>query len=112
MNIAQHGITGTPLTLVGQFADYGIRKGNVGTNWQNIAHECLPEDLMQAMRDWAKKEGKDIKFATKQFYAEIDSIPEEYKKKTEQAAYESAMEFIKAFRATGTATLFLESGII
>jgi fructose-bisphosphate aldolase, class II len=112
VNIAQHGITGTPLALVGQFADYGIRKGNVGTNWQNIAHECLPTDLMQAMRDWAKKEGKDIKFATKQFYSEINGIPEEYKKKTEQAAYASAKDFIKAFRAPGTATLFLESGIV
>ncbi|MHB8173086.1 MAG: class II fructose-bisphosphate aldolase, partial [Nitrospirota bacterium] len=95
-----------------QFADYGIRKGNVGTNWQNIAHKGLPADLMQAMRDWAKKEGKDIKFATKQFYSEIDNIPEEYKKKIEQTAYESAKEFITAFRAVGTATLFLESGII
>ncbi len=103
VNIAQHGITGTPLSLVGQFADYGIRKGNVGTNWQNIAHDCLPKDLMQAMRDWAKQEGKDIKFATKQFYTEIDNIPEEYKKKTEDVAYQSAKEFIEAFRAPGTA---------
>ncbi len=106
--IAQHGITGTPLELVGQFADYGIRKGNVGTNWQNIAHEGLPKDLMQTMRDWAAKEGKDIKFATKQFYNEIDSIPDQYKKKVEDDAYRSASDFIKAFRAAGTASKFLE----
>ncbi len=103
--IAQHGITGTPLDLVGQFADYGIRKGNVGTNWQNIAHDCLPADLMNSMREWAKKENKDIKFATKQFITEINSIPEEYVKKTEDMAYKSASEFIIAFRAKGTASL-------
>jgi fructose-bisphosphate aldolase, class II len=103
--IAQHGITGTPLDQVGQFADYGIRKGNVGTNWQNIAHDCLPPDLMNHMREWAKKEGKDIKFATKQFLADINSISKDYVKKTEETAYRSAVEFITAFRAKGTASL-------
>ena len=44
VTIAQHGITGTPLELVGKFADYGIRKGNVGTEWQNVAHKHLPKD--------------------------------------------------------------------
>lgn len=108
VNIAQHGITGTPLDLVGQFADYGIRKGNVGTNWQNIAHAGLPDDLMKAMRDWAAAEGKDIKFATKQFYDEINGIPKEYRMKIEDDSYRSACEFIKAFRADGTATTFLQ----
>jgi fructose-bisphosphate aldolase class II len=103
--IAQHGITGTPLDLVGQFADYGIRKGNVGTNWQNIAHDGLPADLMNNMREWAKKENKDIKFATKQFLSDINSIPKEHLKKIEDMAYKSAAEFITAFRAKGTASL-------
>jgi fructose-bisphosphate aldolase class II len=103
--IAQHGITGTPLDLVGQFADYGIRKGNVGTNWQNIAHEGLPDDLMTSMREWAKKENKDIKFATKQFLSDINSIPRESVRKIEDMAYKSAVEFITAFRAKGTASL-------
>ncbi len=103
--IAQHGITGTPIDLVGQFADYGIRKGNVGTNWQNIAHDGLPVDLMNSMREWAKKENKDIKFATKQFLSDINSIPRESAKKIEDMAYKSAAEFITAFRAKGTATL-------
>ena len=103
--IAQHGITGTPLDLVGQFADYGVRKGNVGTNWQNIAHDCLPADLMSTMREWAKKENKDIKFATKQFLSDINSIPKDCAKKTEETAYKPAVEFITAFRAKGTASL-------
>ena len=94
-----------PLDLVGQFADYGIRKGNVGTNWQNIAHDGLPADLMNTMRDWAKKENKDIKFATKQFLAEINSISRESVKKIEDMSYKSAAEFITAFRARGTASL-------
>ncbi|MBI5695872.1 MAG: class II fructose-bisphosphate aldolase [Nitrospirae bacterium] len=109
VTIAQHGITGTPLELVGQFADYGIRKGNVGTNWQNIAHEGLPADLMKQMKDWCAAEGKDIKFATKQFYNEINSIPAEYAKKIEDDSYKSACDFIKAFRADGTTTTFLKS---
>ncbi len=107
--IAQHGITGTPLTVVGRFADHGIRKGNVGTHWQNIAHKYLPEELMKDMRAWAESEGKDIKMATKVFKERIDSIPEENKKAIEQAAYESAKEFITAFRAPGTASMVIEA---
>ncbi len=103
--IAQHGITGTPLDLVGQFADYGIRKGNVGTNWQNIAHDCLPVDLMNSMREWCKKENKDIKFATKQFLSDINSLPAACVKQIEEASYKSARDFITAFRAKGTASL-------
>jgi len=106
--IAQHGITGTPLHLVGQFADCGIRKGNVGTLWQNIAHDGLPEDLFDEMKKWAEKQGKNIKFATKQFKDEIDSISDEYKKKIEQKAYEEAKAFIKAFRAEDTAKVLVE----
>jgi len=103
--IAQHGITGTPLDQVGQFADYGIRKGNVGTNWQNIAHDCIPADLMSKMREWAKKENKDIKFATKQFLSDINSMSKDCVKRTEETSYKSAAEFITAFRARGTASL-------
>ncbi len=37
VDIAQHGITGTSLDKISSFIQYGIRKGNVGTLWQNIA---------------------------------------------------------------------------
>jgi fructose-bisphosphate aldolase class II len=57
------------------------------------------------MREWAKKENKDIKFATKQFLSDINSIPREHLKKIEDMAYKSAAEFITAFRANGTASL-------
>ncbi len=106
--IAQHGITGTPLNLVGQFADYGIRKGNVGTNWQNIAHDGLPSDLMKTMKEWAQKEGKDIKFATKQFLKDINAISAGDAKKIEEMSHASAVEFITAFRAKGSASLLAQ----
>jgi len=106
--IAQHGITGTPLHLIGQFADYGIRKGNVGTQWQNIAHKGLPQDLFAQMKKWAEDNKKDIKFATKVFKKEIDSIPEENKKKIEDMAYKEAKALIEAFRANGTASKLVE----
>lgn len=105
VDIAQHGITGTPLHLIGRFADYGIRKGNVGTQWQNIAHDGLPPDLMRKMRDWAKAQGKDIKFATKPFKREIDAIPAEYAERIERAAYREALQLFRAFRAEGTAKI-------
>jgi fructose-bisphosphate aldolase class II len=103
VDIAQHGITGTPLHLIGRFADYGIRKGNVGTQWQNIAHEGLPPALMQKMREWARGAGKDIKFATKQFKQEIDAVPAEYAERIERAAFREALQLFRAFRAEGTA---------
>src|SRR3990172_1133359 len=109
VDIAQHGITGTPLRLIGRFADYGIRKGNVGTQWQNIAHEGLPTALMQKMRDWAKGVGKDIKFATKPCKQEIDAIPAEYAEKIEKAAYREALQLFRAFRAEGTAKIVADS---
>jgi fructose-bisphosphate aldolase class II len=105
VNIAQHGITGTPLHLVGRFADYGIRKGNVGTEWQNIAHRHLPPELMNNMKTWAKSSNKDIKFATKQFLNEINSIPDSCKKSMAEESRKTATEFFRAFRSVGSASL-------
>lgn len=106
--IAQHGITGTPLHLVGKFADYGIRKGNVGTEWQNIAHRNIPDDLMTEMKNWASEAGKDIKFATKQFLSEINGIPEKYKKVIGEESRKTAVEYFKAFRAVESANTLAE----
>ncbi len=103
--IAQHGITGTPLNIVGKFADYGIRKGNVGTNWQNIAHEEMPEKLYTKLKIWAEENGTNIKKATVVFKDEIDSIPQEYQDAIAYKSYESAREFIKGFRAENTAQI-------
>jgi fructose-bisphosphate aldolase class II len=103
--IAQHGITGTPMKVVGKFADYGIRKGNVGTEWQNIAHQFMPPDLMDEMRKWAQENGKDIKFATREFKKEIDSIPQKNAQQIEQKAYEVACSFVTGFRAKNLASV-------
>jgi len=106
--IAQHGITGTPLEIIGRFADFGIRKGNVGTHWQNIAYKHMPPDLFSEMTKWAEANKKDIKYTTKVFKKEIDSIPEKYIKAMEDEAYVTAREFITAFRAAGSATYVME----
>lgn len=107
ISIAQHGITGTPLNLMGQFADCGIMKGNVATNWQNIGHANLPSDLLENMRKWAQANKLDIKFATKEFKINEIDLPAENVKKIEDEAYKSAKEFITAFRANGTASKVL-----
>jgi fructose-bisphosphate aldolase class II len=60
---------------------------------------------MQKMRDWAKTQGQDIKFATKPFKREIDSIPLEFAEKIEQTAYREALQLFRAFRAEGTAQI-------
>ena len=102
--IAQHGITGTPLNVVGKFANYGIRKGNVGTQWQNVAHEFIPDDLMNEMKAWAEAEEKNIKMATKPFKDKIDNIPDVNKRQITDKACAIAKDFIKAFNADGTAS--------
>jgi len=102
--LVQNGITGTPLQIVGRLADYGIRKGNIGTLWQNIAHAGLPFELMDAMRKWSRKNRTDIKFATSVFRKEIDSIPEENVRQIHDMTYREARELLIAFRARGSAT--------
>jgi fructose-bisphosphate aldolase class II len=101
--LVQHGITGTPLHIVGKLADFGIRKGNIGTLWQNVAHAGLPLDLMESMRRWARENKRDIKYATTVFKAEIDAIPEENARQIHEMAYREARDFITAFRAKGSA---------
>ncbi len=107
--LVQHGITGTPLHLVGKLADFGIRKGNIGTLWQNVAHAGLPLDLMDAMRHWARENDRDIKYATKVFKDEINSIPEDNMAQIRELAYREAREFLTAFRAKGSAAMLAES---
>ena len=106
--IAQHGITGTPPHLIGQFADNGIRKGNVATQWQNICHELFPEDLKRDIATWVKTTKKDIKNATRVFKERIDTIPAESAKAIADQAYREAREMLVHFRAPGTGTKVIE----
>lgn len=107
--LVQHGITGTPLHLVGKLADYGIRKGNIGTLWQNVAHAGLPLDLMDAMRQWARDNDRDIKYATGVFKSDIDAIPGENCRQILDMAYREAREFLIAFHAKGSASRVVDS---
>jgi fructose-bisphosphate aldolase class II len=107
--LVQHGITGTPLHLVGKLADYGIRKGNIGTLWQNVSHAGLPLDLMDAMRRWARENSRDIKYATGVFKSDIDAIPEENRRMILDMAYREARDFLNAFRARGSASRLAEA---
>ncbi len=109
--LVQHGITGTPLRIVGKLADYGIRKGNIGTLWQNVAHAGLPLDLMDAMRRWSRENRRDIKYATGVFKTDIDTIPEENVRQIHDMAYREAKEFLIAFRAKGSATLLAQAHV-
>jgi fructose-bisphosphate aldolase class II len=103
VSIVQHGITGIPMGLVKKFADYGIRKGNIATEWQNIAIKNLPTDLRKKMKKWAKDNNQDIKFAIKIFKNEIDNIPQKFIEKIITETYKRAKEFIKAFRTQNSA---------
>ena len=107
--LAQHGITGTPPHLIGQFAEHGIRKGNVGTLWQNVAHANLPHDLLAKMQKWAKDSDKDIKFTTKPFRPELDRMPKENKEKIAEAAYREAKDLFEQFRAVGKGSTVLNA---
>jgi hypothetical protein len=53
--------------------------------------------------------GKDIKFDTKQFKREIDSIPAGYAGGIEDAAYREARELLLAFRAGNPARIVADS---
>ena len=106
--IAQHGITGTPPHMVGKFADHGIRKGNVATQWQNMCHDLFPDDLKADIKAWLDDTGKNIKMATAPFKDRIDSIPDEHVKAIEERAYREAREMLVHFRATGTGTKVIE----
>ncbi len=107
--IVQHGITGTPLRIVGKLAEYGIRKANIGTLWQNVAHAGLPPDLVDEMRDWSRLEKRDIKYATAVFADRIDSIPANDKQLIADLAYREAKEFITAFQAKGSVSKLAET---
>jgi fructose/tagatose bisphosphate aldolase len=137
VDIAQHGITGTSLDKITQFIHYGIRKGNVGTFWQNISfglamnqngnaittpdkryvkrsYRGIPDELWDAMWRWAEETGNtggNIKKANKAFSAELNALPPEYKERVTSQAYQEAIRLFEATNSAGLAeqvTSFLE----
>lgn len=129
VDIAQHGITGTSLDKITTFIEYGIRKGNVGTLWQNVAfglamnqngnaittenreyikrpYRGIPDELWQEMCLWAvdtKNTGGNIKSANLPFSAKMNAIPVEYKKRISDHAYEEAVRLFEATHSIGLA---------
>ena len=129
VDIAQHGITGTSLDKISSFIEYGIRKGNVGTLWQNIAfglamnqngnavttenreyikrpYRGIPDELWQEMMAWAvdtKNTGGNIKNTNKPFAAKLNAIPQACKKRISDHAYEEALRLFEATRSAGLA---------
>jgi len=129
VDIAQHGITGTSLDKISSFIEYGIRKGNVGTLWQNIAfglamnqhgnavttenreyikrsYRGIPDELWQEMASWAvetKNTAGNIKNANKPFAALMNAVPLQYKKRITDHAYEEALRLFEATHSIGLA---------
>jgi fructose-bisphosphate aldolase, class II len=121
VRIAQHGITGTPLRIIKyDFPKQYIRKGNVGTHWQNIVWEALEKyehALYNKIWNWTIEKyrkpgksdievfGKNSKYAIKQFFNEIDHLGTETEKHLERMAMQEAKIFFDAFNAKGTASV-------
>ncbi len=129
VDVAQHGITGTSLEKISSFIEYGIRKGNVGTLWQNISfgmamnesgnalttenreyikrpYRGIPDELWQEMWAWAvetKNTGGNIKSANQTFAAKMNAIPLPYKKRITDHAYEEALRLFEATHSIGLA---------
>lgn len=108
VGIAQHGTTGTPDEIIGKFPFHGIKKVNVGTLWQNIAHSNLPPELFKKMKEWAEENKKDIKYANKEFKEEIDSIEKEFQEKIIEKSYLETIKLIKALNSDGSANAIFE----
>lgn len=130
--IAQHGISGTPLSKVGSFRQYGIHKGNVGTLWQNIVFGLemdpesgnavidgdsyvkrpdrgIPSDLWAEMvkaadaRGFSRSSG-DYKSLNLPFHNLVLSLPPEYTSRIVDETEAWALRFFEAFGSLGTGT--------
>lgn len=127
VDIAQHGITGTSMDKISTFTQYGIRKGNVGTLWQNVSfgmamnqngnaittenrdyikrpYRGIPDELWQEMCAWAVETGNtggNIKKANAAFAAKMNAIAGCYKKRITDHACEEALRLFEATRSIG-----------
>ncbi|UCE82780.1 MAG: class II fructose-bisphosphate aldolase [Deltaproteobacteria bacterium] len=129
VDIAQHGITGTSLDKITQFIYHGIRKGNVGTFWQNISfglamnqngnaittpekhyikrpYRGVPDQLWEKMWNWAEETGNtggNIKKANKAFADELNALGDDYKDRVTKQAFEEAIRLFEATNSAGLA---------
>ena len=129
VDIAQHGITGTSLDKITQFIHQGIRKGNVGTFWQNISfglamnqhgnaittpekkyikrsYRGFSDELWEKIWAWAEETGNtggNIKKANKAFSDELNAVSEEHRGRITVQAYEEAIRLFEATNSAGLA---------
>ncbi len=118
VRIAQHGITGTPISLIATEFPKGnvLLKGNVGTYWMLIAWDVLKvfqPDLYKKIWDWVinfkqSKEkliqvfGKNSKYAIKQYFDNINAVDEDTQEALKAIAYSEGLKFLKAFNSKDT----------
>jgi len=129
VDIAQHGITGTSLDKITQFIHHGIRKGNVGTFWQNISfglamnqngnaittsekhyikrpYRGVPDELWEKMWKWAEETGNtggNIKKANKAFADQLNLVSEECRVRITAQGCEEAIRLFEATNSAGLA---------
>jgi len=134
VDIAQHGITGTNPEKIRLFINYGVRKGNVGTLWQNVsfgtamdhnynaitnadasyvkrAYRGISDELWGKMVKWAEETGNtggNIKKANKQFAAEMNALDQSTKHRITAHAYEIAITLFEATNSIGLADKVME----
>jgi len=135
--IAQHGISGTPLNKVGLFSGYGIRKGNVGTLWQNILFGLemdpdsgnavtengrwvkrpdrgIPTELWNEMAAHANAQGMpgnsgDYKKLNLPFHHRIMAVGDEYRTRIINETEKWALRFFDAFNSVGTGSKLVDA---
>lgn len=136
VSVAQHGISGTPISKCTEFTKYGINKGNVATLFQNVlfgikmdpetgnaitengsyvkeANRGIPVSLWEEIVSWCDDQGysrKDgnYKKANLPFYEKIASMPQDRIDIVVEETQYWAERFIKAFNAEGTASRLIE----
>ncbi|MFH1077270.1 MAG: class II fructose-bisphosphate aldolase [Pseudomonadota bacterium] len=134
LDIAQHGITGTSLAKIRQFINYGVRKGNVGTLWQNVSfgiamnengnaitnpdksyvirpYRGVSPALWEEMWKWAQETentGGNIKSANKVFADKFNALDRVYKHRIAAHAYEEAVRLFEATNSIGLAPKVLD----
>ncbi|MCK5661393.1 MAG: class II fructose-bisphosphate aldolase, partial [Methanosarcinales archaeon] len=123
VNVAQHGITGTPRDLIqSQFPKGDIIKGNVATFWMNLVWDVLKvfePELYAKIYGWTldyfRPKFPDMKdhqifgtygkFAMAQFFDEISAVDKSTVRAIEAYAYAESLMFFKAFNSEGTGSI-------
>lgn len=117
--IAQHGISGTPLSLIAtRFPKGKIVKGNVATFWMLLVWDVIriyKPELYERIYNWTVKnywkEGvseaeifaRNSKYAIKEFFAYLEKLDNDIKRTIRAKAYAEALMFFKAFEMKQTA---------